>query len=48
MKELKSPDTHAISGGSTGRQSDEHLIAESSEAKSPVEVDYSPLPDEQK
>ena len=48
MKELKPPEARAISGGSTGRQSDEHSIAESTEAKSPVEIDYSPLPEEQK
>ena len=48
MKEIMPADAKAVHGGSTGRQTDEHLLAESTEAKSPVEIDYSPLPEEQK
>ena len=44
MKEIKAIDAQGIAGGSTGREMDDHAFAESTEAKSPVEVDYTPLP----
>lgn len=44
MKEIKPADAQGIAGGSTGREMEDHLYSESTEAKSPVEVDYTPLP----